>query len=111
MPPLVEFKPELIFKNNCTVCHGDRGDGRSRASTSLVPPPRDFTTAANLTREIMIAAVTNGKPGTAMTSWKTQLSEQQIEAVVDYVRDTFMQEVIEQQLSYGRLVYGHNCVS
>ena len=107
----VEMKTEYIYKNNCSVCHGDRGDGRSRASTSLVPPPRNFTTASNLTRDIMIATVTNGKPGTAMTSWKTQLSEQQIAAVVDYVRDNFMQEVIDQHLSYGRLVYGHNCAS
>ena len=111
IPPLDDFRPELTYKNNCSVCHGDRGDGRSRASTSLVPPPRNFTTASNLTREVMIATVTNGKPGTAMTSWKTQLSEKQIERVVDYVRSNFMQEIIEQKLSYGRLVYGHNCVS
>ena len=111
MPPLADFKPDLIYKNNCSVCHGDRGDGRSRASTSMVPPPRNFTTASNLTRDVMIATVTNGKPGTAMTSWKTQLSEKQIEEVVDYVRTHFMLEVIELKLSYGRLVYGHNCVS
>lgn len=111
MPPQTGFKPEFIFKNNCSVCHGDRGDGRSRASTALVPPPRNFTTASDLTRERMITTVTNGKPGTAMTSWKTQLSAAQIEGVVDYVRNTFMQDIIEQRLSYGRLVYGHNCAS
>ena len=108
---LNEIKPELIYKENCSVCHGDKGDGRSRASNSLFPPPRNFTTASDLTRERMILTVTHGKRGTAMTSWKTQLSEQQIEAVVDYVRSDFMQEVIEQHLTTGRLVYGHNCVS
>ena len=106
-----EIKPELIFKENCSVCHGDKGDGQSRASNSLFPPPRNFTTASDLTRERMILTVTHGKRGTAMTSWKTRLSEQQIEAVVDYVRSNFMQEVIEQQLTAGRLVYGHNCAS
>lgn len=111
MPPQVGFKPELIFKNNCSVCHGDHGDGRSRASTSLVPPPRNFTTASDLTREKMIATVTHGKPGTAMMAWKTQLNEKQIEAVVDYVRSNFMQEAIERHLSSGGLVYGHNCAS
>lgn len=111
IPPQTGFKPEMIYKNNCSVCHGDRGDGRSRASTSLVPPPRNFTTASGLTREKMIHAVTNGKLGTAMTSWKTQLSAPQIAAVVDYVRSTFMQDIIEQRLSQGRLVYGHNCAS
>ena len=106
-----EIKPGLIYKENCSVCHGDKGDGRSRASTSLFPPPRNFTTASDLTRERMILTVTHGKRGTAMTSWKTQLSEQQIGAVVDYVRNNFMQEVIEQHRTTGRLVYGHNCVS
>lgn len=106
-----EIKPGLIYKENCSVCHGDKGDGHSRASTSLFPPPRNFTTASDLTRERMILTVTNGKRGTAMTSWKTQLSEQKIEAVVDYVRNNFMQEVIEQHLTTGRLVYGHNCAS
>ena len=111
MPSQVGFNPELIYKNNCSVCHGDNGDGRSRASTSLVPPPRNFTTASDLTREKMIAMVTHGKPGTAMTSWKSQLSEKHIEGVVDYVRSNFMQEAIERHLSSGRLVYGHNCAS
>ena len=106
-----EIKPDLIYKESCSVCHGDKGDGRSRASNSLFPPPRNFTTASDLTRERMILTVTHGKRGTAMTSWKTQLNEQQIEAVVDYVRNNFMQEVIEQHLATGRLVYGHNCAS
>ena len=110
-PKTVEFEPELIYKNNCPVCHGDRGDGRSNASNSLIPPPRDFTTAFDLTRARMIAIVTHGKPGTAITAWKSQLSEKQIEAVVDYVRGTFIQPGLEAHLAGGRIVYGHNCKS
>lgn len=110
-PSAAELDAGYIFKNNCSVCHGDNGDGKSRARTSLFPPPRNFTEASDLTREKMIYAVTNGKPNTAMTSWKTQLSEKQIAAVVDYVRSNFMQAIIEGQLSSGRLVYGHNCIA
>lgn len=106
-----EIKPELLYHNYCSVCHGDRGDGHSRASTSLVPPPRDFTTATNLTREIMIATVVNGKPGTAMTSWKTQLSGKEIEAVVDYIRNGFMQAALDPLVARGRSVYGHYCTT
>ena len=102
---------ESIYKNNCSVCHGDRGDGRSRASNSLVPPPRNFTQAGELTREYMISAVTFGKPGTAMTSWKSRLSAPQIEGVVDYVRSQFMAEVLEAYFSSGRIAYGHYCKS
>ena len=102
---------ELIYKDNCSVCHGDRGDGRSRASNSMMPPPRNFTEAGELTREYMITTVANGKPGTAMTSWTTRLNPQQIATVVDYVRGRFMQEAIELHFTSGRMAYGHYCRS
>lgn len=104
-------KPDLIYHNYCSVCHGDRGDGRSRASSSLVPPPRDFTTATNLTRELMIKTVSDGKPGTAMVGWKTQLSQNEIESVVDYIRDGFMQAAIDPHIARGRGIYLHSCAN
>lgn len=87
------IQPGLIYHNYCSVCHGDHGDGQSRAQNALVPPPRDFTApaaAAELSRARMITSVTYGRPGTAMVGWKTQLSDKEIGAVVDYVRQTFM---------------------
>lgn len=86
-----EIKPDVIYHNYCSVCHGDRGDGRSRARNSLVPPPRDFTTAQGLTRDYMISIVANGKAATAMTAWKTQLNEREIASVVDYIRHAFVE--------------------
>ncbi|MEW6314585.1 MAG: c-type cytochrome [Pseudomonadota bacterium] len=83
-----------IYQNYCSVCHGDRGDGKSRAQNSLNPSPRNFTStesAAELTRERMIYSVTNGRPGTAMQPWKVKLRPDEIEAVVDHIRATFMQ--------------------
>jgi len=82
-----------IFHNYCSVCHGDKGDGQSRAKDGLDPPPRNYTTpesAIELTRERMIHSVTNGRPGTAMIAWGSELSPAEIENVVDYVRKTFM---------------------
>lgn len=110
-PKSVNPTAEMIYKDNCSVCHGDNGDGRSRASNSLVPPPRNFTEAGELTREYMIFTVANGKPGTAMTAWKSRLNSEQIEAVVDYVRNRFMQEAIETYSSSGRMAYAHYCKS
>jgi mono/diheme cytochrome c family protein len=86
-------RPEALYRNYCSVCHGDRGDGRSGARASLVPPPRDFTDPrlrGTLARETMIAVTREGKPGTAMVGWKTQLSDPEIVAVVDYIRTNFM---------------------
>ena len=82
-----------IFHDYCSVCHGDKGDGQSRAKSSFLVPPRNYTTpeaAIELTRERMINSVTHGRPGTAMIAWQSELSKQEIEAVVDYIRATFM---------------------
>jgi mono/diheme cytochrome c family protein len=103
--------PALLYHNYCSVCHGDKGDGDSRARNSLNPPPRDFTApaSAQLTRDRMIDAVTNGRPGTAMTSWKTQLSAAEIAELVDYVRNSFMPAAANPDASRGRIVYTKNC--
>ena len=100
---------EALYKRHCSVCHGDRGSGNSRADTNLIPPPRDFNAAANLTREQMINVVTNGKPGTAMVSWKTRFSENEISSVVDYIRGRFMLVALDPRIALGRGVYGHFC--
>lgn len=106
-----ESKPDAIYHNYCSVCHGDRGDGRSRARNSLNPPPRDFTSAGELTREAMIVITTHGKAGTAMVGWKTQLSTAEIEGVVDYIRKTFMIVALDPRLQRGKTLYAQNCIA
>lgn len=101
-----------LFHDYCSVCHGDKGDGRSRARGSMVPPPRDFTTpqaAMELTRERMKSGVRDGRPGTAMAAWATQLSPEEIEAVVDYIRETMMLAVATEDAAEGRRIYAENC--
>jgi mono/diheme cytochrome c family protein len=108
------IRPDLLYHNYCSVCHGDRGDGHSRASDSLVPPPRDFTAPAamvELNRDRMINSVTNGVAGTAMAGWKVQLNKAEIAAVVDYVRNSIMKphELIRD--GHGQALYLAHCVS
>ncbi|MBL1258945.1 MAG: c-type cytochrome [Thiotrichaceae bacterium] len=89
----VEFEP--LYRQHCAACHGDNGDGKSRAQHGLKPPPRDFTTVSAwqaLDRTRMIASVTHGRPNTAMVGWEVRLNEVQIAGVVDYVRGSFMRE-------------------
>ena len=110
--PGKQMQPAAIYHNYCSVCHGDRGDGRSRAQGSMIPPPKDFTNpgvAHTLTREQMIVAVTEGKSGTAMTPWKSQLTKKEIEGVVDYVRTTFMPAASSDRTNRGRVVYAEYC--
>jgi mono/diheme cytochrome c family protein len=110
--PAAVQTPAALYHNYCSVCHGDQGDGNSRARGSLKPPPRDFTTPQamqEMTRERMIAAVTTGVPGTAMVPLKKQLTDAQIASVVDYVRDTFMRASLAPDASHGRQIYAKSC--
>jgi len=103
------IKADVLYHNYCSVCHGDRGDGKSRARGSLVPPPKDFTQPPLMPREAMIEIVRNGKPGTAMVGWKTKLNDSEVAAVVDYVFNTFGRVAVDPRLARGRSIYGHNC--
>jgi mono/diheme cytochrome c family protein len=83
----------LLYHNYCSVCHGDRGDGRSRATGSLSTVPRDFTSVAakqELTRERIVLAITHGRPGTAMVAWKSQLGEADVARLADYLLERFV---------------------
>lgn len=95
VPALAEIPPDgaAIYQQYCAVCHGERGDGQTRARRGLNPPPRDFTTPvarAELTRERMLASVAHGRPGTAMMAFDARLNETEIAAVVDHVRANYM---------------------
>jgi mono/diheme cytochrome c family protein len=82
-----------LYHNYCSVCHGDRGDGKSRAAGALSTPPRDFTSAESkreLSVERIAAVVAHGKAGTAMVGWKTQLSETDINRLAAYVHARFV---------------------
>ncbi len=82
-----------IYNYRCYFCHGYSGNAQTLASTYLVPAPRNFTRtdAAGLPRAAMIDTVTRGKPGTAMHGFSRVLDKAQIELVVDFVREEFMQ--------------------
>ena len=98
-----------LYRQYCSVCHGDKGDGRSRAGNSFAPPPRDFTGNAvgDLTRQRMIESVRDGRPGTAMAPWGSQLSATQIESVVDYIRARFMSASSVDAM--GARIYARTC--
>ena len=83
---------KAVYDFYCYQCHGYAGDGRTLAARNLEPPPRDFTAADpdELTRERMLEALRQGRPGTGMVSFAAVLSPGEREAVVDYVRSSFM---------------------
>jgi mono/diheme cytochrome c family protein len=65
-----------LYGTHCTLCHGKDG-------TLGISGAKDLSISI-LTKEEMIALVTNGKG--AMAAYKNVLSKAEIEAVVDHVR-------------------------
>lgn len=91
-----------LYEYYCYQCHGYAGDGATLAARYLQPPPRKFTALrrSERSRAQMIHSVRHGRPGTGMQSFARVLDEQQSAAVVDYIRNTFMDR--------GRLKTGYH---
>ena len=82
-----------IYLRVCSSCHGEKGDANSLAQGALAKRPRNFTAPEarlRLNREYMIAIVRDGRPHTPMTGRASRLTQEEIEAVVDYIRARFM---------------------
>ena len=88
----LEIGRDIFFKH-CKACHGNKGDGKTFAANVLNPPPRNFTSEKSkqeLTEQRMIESVAEGRKGTAMMPWKSRLSRQEIQEVVNYIRKELM---------------------
>ncbi len=78
-----------VFKTNCILCHGTKGDGNGRASRLYNPPPANLTRSdKNDMYKKMIITMGGEAMGRSrfMPVWGEQLSEQEIEDVVAYLR-------------------------
>ena len=85
-----------LYKEHCSVCHGDEGEGDGYAAQFLDPKPRDFTSGkfkirstTNLpTDEDITRSITEGIPGTLMPAFEFEegLTKVEIETLVPYVK-------------------------
>lgn len=83
-----------LYQKHCASCHGDTGDGRGVTAAILNPYPRDYRKGvfkfkstergAKPTRDDLAELIREGIPGSAMVKIP-ELTEQDVEALVDYV--------------------------
>jgi cytochrome c oxidase cbb3-type subunit 3 len=83
----VELSPENVKKGKaafgaCMGCHGEAGEGRIGIGPRLAS--ETFLAAAG--DDFLISNIKNGRAGTTMVAWKESFSDQQVEAVVAYLR-------------------------
>jgi len=78
---------KAIYDKLCVACHGPQGKGDGPAGKVLKPPAADFTSPASKTKSEadLRQVVENGKPGTAMGPWKSQLSQAELIDLMGYV--------------------------
>ncbi len=79
-----------VYEAHCAECHGDRGDGRGFAASSLPIPiaPTDFT-RERLSLDESVRVLRNGVPGTSMAPWGDRLSNAEMLAVSHYLRTLY----------------------
>jgi mono/diheme cytochrome c family protein len=81
-------KGKAVYEKSCMVCHGPQGRGDGPVGKTITPPAADFTSATSKkkTDAELLAVIENGRPPTAMVSWKGQLSAAEIQDVLAYVK-------------------------
>lgn len=81
-----------IYNFRCYFCHGYSGNAKTVAASFLTPAPTDFTkaTGSSLPEAKIIATLQSGRPGTAMKSFASVLSEKEIGAVARFVFEEFV---------------------
>jgi copper transport protein len=77
-----------IFENTCAQCHGSGGRGDGPLAAGLRPPPVDLTVHVPLHGDRELENwIANGIPRTAMPAFGSQFSPEEIQAVINYLRE------------------------
>jgi mono/diheme cytochrome c family protein len=86
--PKALARGEAVFRENCTACHGIRGDGAGPAAKMMTQKPRNFILGNfqyGNTPKQLFKTVTSGIEGTPMPSW-AGLPENDRWAVIHYIK-------------------------
>ncbi|HLT57864.1 MAG TPA: c-type cytochrome [Limnochordales bacterium] len=89
--PQVLNRARSIFGSQCAVCHGPQGDANVPVARTLNPPPVDFTHPAFAEMEpgATYYIIRHGSPGTGMPAFGQAYSDEEIWALVHFLRLNF----------------------
>jgi mono/diheme cytochrome c family protein len=103
---------EKLFIQNCAACHGAKGRGDGMVSAVLWRKPKDLA-ATRFSLKLLSEVLWNGKPGTAMPSWRT-FPEADLSALAAYVQSLHrpmpQPQVTAEMLQQGNRLFQQNCV-
>jgi len=78
----------ILYEQRCLDCHGSEGRGDGRNALSLSPRPGNLISAATSAKsdQDLLKIIANGRPRTAMPAWEDELSDEDQQAVLAYIR-------------------------
>ncbi len=78
-------KPDgsAIYKQKCSMCHGPDGKGFPAIKTPNLTDPKWQTSVPD---KDMVDVIKNGKKGTPMPAFADKLKDDEIQAVIKYIR-------------------------
>ena len=79
---------QALYASRCAFCHGDTGRGDGHIGIALKPAPRDFTNPKfweGRTRASLEKAILTGVPGSAMSSHRGTMSDEELRGLIDYL--------------------------
>jgi mono/diheme cytochrome c family protein len=89
LPPSGETlsKGEKLYAQNCAICHGADGHGRTTIGRGMYPPAMDLTSphVQHWNEAELFWIIRNGVPLTGMPSWKAALSQSDTWQLVDFI--------------------------
>jgi len=111
-PAQVDAK--AVYDKWCAGCHGLDGRGDGPGAQTMLPRPRDFTEALYQIRttgsgelptdDDMMHVINVGMPGTTMPGWEDVLSQDEREALVEYLKTLsrfFQGDVAPPPIDFG----------
>lgn len=89
-----------VFKTNCAMCHGPKGEGDGIAGKALNPPPRNLV-EGKWTKGggelAMFHTIAMGIPGTSMQAYKDSLSAKDRWALVQFIHSITSNKVNDSE--------------
>ncbi|MFC1747774.1 c-type cytochrome [Pseudomonadota bacterium] len=80
---------EIVYKTNCILCHGVKGNGKGRSSVLYDPPPANLTRSDKNDDYKRMIITQGGKAmgrSEVMPVWGEQISAREIDDVIAYLR-------------------------
>lgn len=75
-----------LFEKHCVLCHGPRGKGDGLEITGANVADLSSAATQRKLNVALLRTIHDGRPGKVMPSWKSRVSDKQLQDVLAYIR-------------------------